>query len=160
MPRLLRTIRFDASDSHVFAQAAGPDEWAVSGAFAFAALNQPPVGKLRQAFANGFFSLESFGRATFVTVADCPEVDLRHLTQKLAQHFVESYGAPDLAAATPAADEEIGFACDLCREAPINQLFTVSRRFDEEGQLRETFRVVEPPGERPHAKVWEIIGDA
>ena len=34
--KVLRTIRFDASDDTVFAHAAGPDEWAVSGAFAFA----------------------------------------------------------------------------------------------------------------------------
>jgi len=140
--------------------AAGPDEWAVSGAFAFAALTEPPIGKLRQAFANGFLSLESFGRATFVTVADCSEPELERLTQGLASHFVAAYGAPDIAAARPAADEEIAFARDLCHEAPINQLFTVSRRFDEAGALRESFRVVQPPGEAPHAKVWEITGDA
>ncbi len=160
MAKLLRTIRFDASDSHVFEKAAGPDEWAVSGAFAFSALSEPPIGKPRQAFANGFLSLESFGRATFVSVADCPAAELARLKERLAQHFVETYGAPDVASALPAAEEEIAFACDLCREASINQLFTVSRRFDETGALRESFRVVEPPGEQPHAKVWEIIGDA
>ena len=35
--RLLRTIRFDATDEFVFELAAGPDEWAVSGAFAVSA---------------------------------------------------------------------------------------------------------------------------
>ena len=34
--RFPRTIRLDASDERVFAQAAEPEEWAVSGAFAFA----------------------------------------------------------------------------------------------------------------------------
>ena len=36
--RFPRTIRLDASDEHVFERAAAPDEWAVSGAFAFAQL--------------------------------------------------------------------------------------------------------------------------
>ena len=34
--KLLRTIRFDDSDDQVYARAAVPGEWAVSGAFAFA----------------------------------------------------------------------------------------------------------------------------
>ena len=35
MPRLPRTIRLDPSDTFVFARAAEPGEWAVSGAFVF-----------------------------------------------------------------------------------------------------------------------------
>ncbi len=160
MAKLLRTIRFDASDDHVFEQTAGPDEWAVSGAFAFAGLTSPPIGKQRQAFANGFLSLESFGRSTFVTVADCPVAVQAELTEALAAHFVEHYGAPSLEAAMPAAREEIDDTLDLCREAEINRLFAVQRRFDETGQIREAFRMVEPPGEAPHTKVWEVVDDA
>ncbi|MGI9386569.1 MAG: DUF6505 family protein, partial [Methyloligellaceae bacterium] len=37
--KFLRTIRFDESDDHVFDRAAAPDEWAVSGAFAFAEID-------------------------------------------------------------------------------------------------------------------------
>ena len=33
--KFLRTIRFDMSDDAVFERAAPPEEWAVSGAFAF-----------------------------------------------------------------------------------------------------------------------------
>lgn len=160
MAKLLRTIRFDASDAQVFAKSAGPDEWAVSGAFAFADLEGPPLGKQRQAFANGFLSLESFGRATFVAVGDCSEAEQERLTLALAQHFVDHYGAPSQAVAVPAAEEEIGFALELCRDAPINQLFAVQRRLDEAGQIHETFRMVAPPGEAPHTKVWEVTSDA
>jgi hypothetical protein len=53
--KLLKTIRFDASDERVFELAAMPEEWAVSGAFAFAGLGADAIaGKTRQAFANGF----------------------------------------------------------------------------------------------------------
>ena len=34
--KLARTIRFDASDEHVFAHAAEEGEWAISGSFSFA----------------------------------------------------------------------------------------------------------------------------
>jgi hypothetical protein len=53
--KLLKTIRFDASDERVYELAAAPEEWAVSGAFAFASLAAEAVaGKTRQAFSNGF----------------------------------------------------------------------------------------------------------
>ncbi len=159
MARLPRTIRFDGSDAQVFERAAGPDEWAVSGAFAFADLEAPPVGKQRQAFVNGFLSLESFGRSTFVSVGECPETQLELLTERLAEHLVARYGAPDLAAALPAAEEELGFALELCRGQPVNSLFVVERRFDEEGRIREAFRLVQPPGETPHARVWDVVED-
>src|SRR5262249_15189795 len=56
--KLLKTIRFDASDERVFDLAAAPDEWAVSGALAFAgAAPNSLTGKSRQAFANGFLGL-------------------------------------------------------------------------------------------------------
>lgn len=155
--KLMRTIRFDASDDHVFERAARSDEWAVSGAFAFAAQpSEALVGKVRQAFAHGFLSLESFGRATFVTVAEIEESEVAVLAARLAEHFVGYYGAPDVAAALPAAREEIGFAVDLCSDAPVNTVLAVAREIDEEGQIRETFRSVPAPGNEVHARVWDV----
>ncbi|MGD9830923.1 MAG: DUF6505 family protein, partial [Hyphomicrobiaceae bacterium] len=69
--KLLRTIRFDRSDERVYEVAAAESEWAVSGAFAFAGVEREAlVGKVRQAFANGFLGLPSFGRSTFAVVAE------------------------------------------------------------------------------------------
>lgn len=156
--KLPRAIRFDASDDHVFARAAGPDEWAVSGAFAFAGLAPEGLtGPTRQAFANGFLSLESFGRATFVAVAPVEQPRIDALADALACYLVESYGAPDMETARPAAREEIGFALDLCRDAPVNTLFAVSRAFDDEGRIREIFRTVSPPGAPEHARIWDVV---
>jgi hypothetical protein len=156
--KLMRTIRFDASDHHVFERAAEPDEWAVSGAFAFAALGtEALVGKTRQAFSNGFLSLESFGRATFVSVAELPEEEVEPLTERLAGHLVAHYGAPRLEAALPAAREELEFALDLCREAQVNTVLAVSRRLDEEGRIREEFRSVAAPGDEVHTRIWDVV---
>ena len=72
--RLARTLRFDQSDENVFERAAQPDEWAGSGAFEFSNWSEDDLsGKRRQAFANGWLGLESFGRATFVATAKIEE---------------------------------------------------------------------------------------
>ena len=100
--KLARTIRFDESDLNVFEHPAEADEWAVSGAFAFSNWTEDLLtGKARQAFANGWLGLESFGRATFVAVAQIETAEFDAQVERLAAHFVEVYGAPDLAAARP-----------------------------------------------------------
>lgn len=156
--KLLKTIHFDRSDSHAFEQAAGGDEWAISGAFAFS--NRAPAsvtGKLKQAFTNGFLSLESFGRATFASVAEIDEATVQQMSETLAAHFVLHYGAPDLKPALPIARNELDFIANLCEEHPINTVFTVRRTFDAEGAIHEEYRIVTPPLEPIHTRVWEIV---
>lgn len=159
--KLLRTIRFDSSDDRVFEHAAASDEWAVSGAFAFAHLAPSDVtGKVKQAFANGFLGLESFGRSTFATVAEADQVAADEIAFRLARHFVDVYGAPDTEAAWPAAQEELAFVLDLCRDVPINTVFTVRRFFDSDGKIKEEFRTIKPPsGEPVHARIWTVEPD-
>lgn len=160
--KLLRTIRFDASDSHVYARAASPDEWAVPGGFEFAGSDTAErTGKTRQAFANGFLGLTSFGRCTFATVSEIMPDELALAEQALAQHFVETYGAPDLAAALPEAQAEIGFAIELCQDMPINTVLTLRRIIDASGEIREEFRTINAPtGEPQHARIWTITDEA
>jgi hypothetical protein len=142
--RLARTIRFDESDTNVFALAAEPDEWAVSGAFAFSDLTEADLtGKTRQAFANGWLGLESFGRATFVAVAEITEAEYEAQTAALAAHFVAAYGAPDLEAAHPVAAEELAFMQDLCAEHDPNTLLVVERSLVDAG-VKEAYRAIRP----------------
>jgi hypothetical protein len=145
----------------VYELAAAPEEWAVSGAFTFAGLAPETItGKARQAFANGFLGLTSFGRSTFATVAEARDMDLEEIEQLLASHFVSAHNAPGLEAARPAAKEEARFVLDLCRDAPINTVFTVRRTRDAQGQIKEEFRTIRPPtGEPLHAKVWTVVDD-
>ena len=160
--KLLRTIRFDASDERVYDRAAAPEEWAVSGAFAFAGLEPGAIaGKTRQAFANGFLGVHSLGRSTFATVAEAGPADLEEVERLLASHFVAALGAPDMDAALPAAKEEAGFILELCWKAPINTVFTVRRTWDAGGQIKEEFRTIRAPtgGEPPHAKIWTTVDD-
>ena len=159
--KFLRTIRFDPSDENVFERAAAPDEWAVSGAFEFAGAEPDEiVGKTKQAFANGFLSLGSFGRSTFASVAEFGEDDLEEVEGRLARHFVDQYGAPDEDAARPAAREEAQFVLDLCKDSLINTIFTVQRRIAEDGQIKEEFRTIKAPDTQPmHTRIWSVVED-
>lgn len=158
--KFLQAIRFDDSDSHVFQRAAAPGEWAVSGAFAFGGLEEAKLeGKTRQAFANGFLGLSSFGRCTVAAVAEMDGDEQAGAEAALARHLVEAYGAPDTETAAPAAREEIAFIADLCADAPVNTLFAVSRSFADDGQIHEQFRIVQPPSDGMHARIWDIVPD-
>lgn len=141
---LARTIRFDESDDNVFEITAQPDEWAISGAFAFSNWTQDDLkGKRRQAFSNGWLGLESFGRSTFVAVAQITPSELDQATRHLAQHFVDAYGAPDLEAALPVAQEEIGYMQSMCDDHDANTLLIVERTLVDAG-VNEAFRAIKP----------------
>ncbi len=143
-PQLARVIRLDDSDLNVFEPAAEIGEWAISGAFAFSDCTEAELtGKRRQAFANGWLGLESFGRSTFVAVAPITAAELAALTDSLARHFVENYGAPSLDAARPVAEGEIRQMQDMCEDHPPNTLFVVERSLEDLG-IREKFRVIRP----------------
>jgi len=161
MIKVLRTIRFDSSDDHVFATPADPDEIALSGAFAFAGLGKLEItGKTRQAFANGFLALPSLGRATFVSVGEAGDNEVSDATEALARLLAEDYQAPDMATARDAAREEIGFARELAEGKPLNTLLTVHRTLTEEGAIREEYREITPPGqERPHTRIWDVADE-
>jgi len=144
--KLARTIRLDTSDTNVFSQPAEMDEWAVSGAFEFSNWTEADLtGKERQAFANGWLGVETFGRATFVAVIDATEAEVEAVAQALAAHFVAHYGAPDVAAALPVAREEVGFMASLCDEHETNTLLAVERTLTDTG-VKEAFRAIKPKG--------------
>lgn len=153
-----RTIRLDATDARVFAHAAEPGEWAVPGSFAFSNAEAGAlVGKERQAFVSGWLGTVSFGRSSFVQVASVAYAELDAIVERLAGHFVAAYGAPDLAAAIPAAQEETRYAMSLC-EHEVGAVLAIAREFTEDG-IAERVRVVRPERGRLHARVWEIIED-
>ncbi len=141
--KLARAIHFDESDMNVFASPARTGEWCVSGGFEFSDWTEGDLaGKARQAFANGWFGLETGGRVTFVAVTTVEPAELAALTDRLAQHFVTYYGAPSVEAARPVAQEEIAHMADLCEDHDPNTLLTVARELTPSG-VRESFRVIE-----------------
>lgn len=143
--KLLKTIRADPSDTFVFEKAANPGEWAISGAFMFTHLDPTALtGKARAAFRAGFLGIDSFGWSTLAHIVAASEADRAAAVEQLAARLVERCGAPDLATARRAAEEEIGFAASLC-EHPVGMLIAVSRR-NEDDVTREAFRTLQTNG--------------
>ncbi|MCF6316688.1 MAG: DUF6505 family protein [Marinosulfonomonas sp.] len=142
---LARAIHFDESDTLVFHNPARTGEWAVSGGFEFSNWGQGDLtGKARQAFANGWLGLETFGRVTFVAVTKLEEAEYDSLIDLLAQHFVDIYGAPSLEAAHPVARDELDHMIELCEGHDPNTLLSVARELSKAG-VAEAFRVIEAP---------------
>ena len=143
MLKLPRTIRLDPSDTFVFERTAEPGEWAVSGAFVF--WNQDPAAlgpKDRVALRSGFLGVDSLGWSTLAIVTEATEAERLAVVERLAAKLLEKFGAPDLAAARGAAEEEVAFAASLCDHAP--QTLLAVQRSVEDGEIRERFRTLRP----------------
>lgn len=142
--KLARAIHFDESDQRVFHSPARTGEWCIPGGFEFSNWSEADLsGKARQAFANGWFGLETSGRVTFVAVTEITGAEKTDLTAQLANHFVTYYGAPSVEAALPVAAEEIAHMQELCEDHSPNTLLTVARELTDAG-VKEAFRVIEP----------------
>ena len=75
--------------------------------------------------------------------------------ETLAQQLVAHYGAPDLGAATAAAEEEFAFAESLCNQ-PADTLIAVHRSF-EDGEIREAFRTLRPKDGPKPARAFAFL---
>ncbi|MCC5971760.1 MAG: hypothetical protein JJU15_17605 [Pararhodobacter sp.] len=144
MTRLPRTIRLDPSDTVVFERAAEPGEWAVPGTFMFwGRAEESLTRKEAIAFRSGFLGVDSFGHSTLVAVQEASADERAAMVRQLADQLVARLGAPDLAAALPAAEEEVALAESLCRGHDLNTLIALHRRH-QGGNIREQFRTLKP----------------
>ncbi len=151
-----RCVRFDPSDLNIYRLAAEPGEWAVAGGFAFAETDLSAYdNKDKLAFQSGWLGTESFGRASLVEVAEIDEAGFARVVERLARHFVEAYGAPELAAALPAARQEADDAAGLC-DHKLYSLLALERDMTDDGVV-ERFRVILPERAQDHARIWEIV---
>ena len=154
--KLLRTIRLDPSDTFVFERAAEPGEWAVSGAFVFCGRRS---GSARRQGARRVPRRLPRHRVARLVDAGADRRGERRRTAQLRSirwrsALVERFGAPDLAAARAAAEEEIAFAASLCNH-PHDTLVAVHRSY-EDGAIREAFRTL-APARRPEAAARLLV---
>jgi len=155
-----RIVRLDDSDERIYETAAAAGEWAVPGAFAFLDIDiEQANGKTREAFRHGFLGTDSFGWSTLVHVDEITFAEYTAVVEKLAQHFVQRYNAPNIDAARLIAQEEATFAASICDHAR-HTLLAVDRAIGEEG-IEENFRVIRPPSGLDHEKIklWKIVED-
>jgi hypothetical protein len=154
--KLLRTIALDPSDTFVFDVPAEPGDWAVPGAFRFCDRDPGKLsGKDRSAFRSGFLGVKSWGWSTLVQIVHATEDDRRALVELLARQLVERFGAPELAGARLAAEEEVDFAQSLCTH-PISALIAVHRSASG-GEIRESFRRLQLREGQRHGKAFSFM---
>ena len=154
--KLLRTIALDPSDTFVFDVAAEPGEWAVSGAFRFWDCDGAKLeGKARAAFRGGFLGVQSWGWSTLAQIVPATEEDHRSLVDILVGQLVDRFGAPDMATAKAAAEEEVAFAQSLCSH-PISSLIAVHRT-SSDGEVRESFRRLQLREGQGHSKAFSFM---
>ncbi|AWN42014.1 DUF6505 family protein [Methylobacterium durans] len=153
--KLPRTLRLDPSDTFVFANAAEPGEWAVTGSFLFFDVDSDALSpKERAAFRSGFLGTASFGFSTLVVVSEASEAEREQAVSALARHILDKLGAPSAEVALAAAEEEIAVAASLCGP-PVGTVIALTRSI-EGGELRERFRTLQrregvPGADRLHA---------
>ncbi|AWL96978.1 MULTISPECIES: DUF6505 family protein [Bradyrhizobium] len=154
--KLLRTIALDPSDTFVFDVAAEPGEWAVSGVFRFWDCDPAKLeGKARAAFRGGFLGVQSWGWSTLAQIVPATEDDYRNLVDLLAGQLVDRFGAPDMATAKSAAEEEVAFSQSLCSH-PISSLVAVHRAVSD-GEVRESFRRLQLREGQGHGKAFSFM---
>jgi hypothetical protein len=156
--KLPRTLRLDPSDTFVFAHAAEPGEWAVTGSFLFLEADPAALApKARAAFRSGFVGVRSLGFSTLVVVSEATEAEREAAVEDLAAHIHARFGAPDREAARGAAREEIAVAASLCN-LPVGSVVAMHRTAVD-GEIREDFRTLHqrPGGDRLHGRAFHIV---
>jgi hypothetical protein len=99
--------------------------------------------------------VESLGWSTLVQIVEASEADRAALVERMAQQLVAHFGAPDIAAARAAAEEEVAFVESLCNH-PADTLIAVHRSF-ETGEVREAFRTLHPRGDAKPMRAFSFL---
>ena len=75
----------------------------------------------------------------------------------LAGHIFESYGAPGMIDALEAARTEVDDMAKIC-EHPVGTLLAIERTAVDQA-ITERTRVITPPSEEFHTRIWAIDDD-
>ena len=156
--KLAKTIRLDASDTHVFDRPAELGDWAITGTFSF--VDSDPTdwsGKQQVTFRTAWLGIGSFGHSTFVQVTEISAPDYEQALHTLAEYLAENYDAPSLEAATRAAGQEIDDMAGLC-DHPTGTLLAMERAFSEQN-ITEKASVLTPSEDLAPAITWTVDED-
>ena len=158
--KFAKTIRFDKSDLNIFPLASEEGELAVVGTFNFYNLKQDDLkGKVKQAFSNGFMGCTTFGYSTLVSLVNIKEKELQQLKTNLGKFLIDNFGAPSREIAERAANEEINFMLDLCKNHEIGSLLSLSRTLETDG-IKEKFRNLPKADSCAEQKIWTFVDES
>jgi hypothetical protein len=133
--KFLKAVRLDDSDDRILAGDAGAardGEWVVTGGYAACDLarghRQPGCH-----CDTTFVAAGSRRRCTIAEVAELDEPAYQQVRGALERHFLEDLGAPTLAVARAAAEDECAYTADLAGGFPSEVWITVRREPTADG---------------------------
>ena len=131
MPKLLRAVRLDDSDEHVFRAcgAAQDGEWVTTAGFAVA----------DGLSADSFMAIASPGRCTIAEVVEASEAEVEAQVEAFAWALVKAWNAPSWEAARALAEEEVRHTIDVCETLSPELWITVKRSRRDDGALEEQY---------------------
>jgi hypothetical protein len=129
MPKLLRAVRLDDSDEHVFKAcgAARDGEWVVTGGYAVCDFANAPRCNPVCHCQSSFVALGSRARCSIAEVVEVPDTGIEEQIDALAWFLVKGWGAPSYAVARRIAEEEIHHTAEVCETLAAEVWITVKR---------------------------------
>ena len=143
MPKLLRAVRLDDSDEHLFRAcgAAQDGEAVVSGGYAACDFDTAPRCDPACHCESSFVALGSRKRSSIAEVVEATDDEVAAQVDALAWHLVRAWNAPSYEAARALAEEELRHTTDVCETLAPAVWITVKRRRGPEGDLQEEYAV-------------------
>ena len=144
MPKLLRAVRLDDSDDHVFRAcgAAADGTWVTTGGYAVCDFDRAPRCDPPCHCHSSFVAVGSRQRCSIAEVAHATDEEIEEVVQGLAWHLVKAWGAPSWEAARQVAEDEVRHTAEVCETLSPEVWITVKRtRRADDGALEEQYAV-------------------
>ena len=129
MAKLLRAVRLDDSDEHVFRScgAAADGEPVVSGGFAACDFDSAPRCDPPCHCESSFIALGSRARCSIAEVTEVTQEQMEQQVDALAWTLVKTWNAPSWEAARRVAEEEVRHTAEVCETLAAEVWITVKR---------------------------------
>lgn len=129
MSKLLKAVRLDDSDDHLFKThgAAKEGEWVVSGGYAVCDFANAPHCSPRCYCESSFLAVGSRARCTIAEVTEVSEETLEEAIEQLTWHLIKAWGAPTYDLARTVAVDEIRHTGEVCETLAPEVWITVKR---------------------------------
>ena len=135
MPKLLRAVRLDDSDDHVFrgCGAARDGEPVVSGGYATCDFARERRCEPSCRCEASFVAVGSRARCSIAEVVEVSDAELEQQVEALAWHLVRAWSAPSWEAARRVAEEEVRHTSEVCETLAPELWITVRRERRADG---------------------------
>jgi hypothetical protein len=136
MPKLLRAVRLDDSDDHVFRAcgAAKDGEPVVTGGFAVCDFDTAPRCEPSCHCHASFIAMGSRARCSIAEVREVTDEELEAEIEAFAWHLVKAWNAPSWEAAHAVAEEEVRHTAEVCETLAPEVWITVKRARAADGR--------------------------